>query len=369
MRGKPPSAPNGCTEEGRVSPGTALEDDDVPGRHRRVPQNRQPRRKAYWERDNRIDGVTNSWLLRNVCTEQEPGLGGHANWDGNLRLVRLALTAVLLVCGLGLLRMPLGTSVGSLVGRSWAREKCLQLLAGHPSPGNADPKNLLTNLWPNSWRTGALVVAGYLTANGNTHICAYVLGLRATAEYGLSAQPMGVILGMSGVWTLVKWPLAGQYLARHDYRALRQILQPRVRLQYLSYLSLATGLILCGPYLLKWFGSGKKMLPPSWLCLMSLDSFLLMQFSFWTTLILAQNRLPSLWPTVATNVLSLVLSLTLVHFTSLGTGALVLGPLIAGCLFNYWYWPPYAARSVGTSLFRFLFNRPDQPGTRIAAPG
>ena len=111
------------------------------------------------------------------------------------------------------------------------------------------------------------------------------------------------------------------------------------------------------------------MLPPSWLCLMSLDSFLLMQFSFWTTLILAQNRLPSLWPTVATNVLSLVLSLTLVHFTSLGTGALVLGPLIAGCLFNYWYWPPYAARSVGTSLFRFLFNRPDQPGTRIAAPG
>ena len=276
---------------------------------------------------------------------------------------------MLLVCGLGLLRMPLGTSVGSLVGRSWAREKCLQLLAGHPSPGKADPKNLLTILWPNSWRTGALVVAGYLTANGNTHICAYVLGLRATAEYGLSAQPVGVILGMSGVWTLVKWPMVGQFLARHDFQALRRVLQPRVWLQYLSCLSMAAALIVCGPYLPKGFGSGKQMLSPGWLCLMTLDSLLLMQFSFWTTLTLAQNRLPSLWPTVATNVLSLVLSLTLVRLTSLGTGGLVLGPLIAGCLFNYWFWPTYGARSVGTSLSGFLFTRQNQPSAPNAVPG
>ncbi len=284
-------------------------------------------------------------------------------------VLRLTVIAVLLVCGAGLLSMPLGALVGSVVGRSWARAKCLQLLAGHPPPAKTDPKKILGILWPNSWRTGVLVVAGYLTGNGNTQICSYVLGLRATAEYGLSVQLIGVVAGMAGVWTLVKWPLAGQYLARHDYRGLRQMLQPRVWLQYLSFLSLAIGLIACGPYLLKWFGSGKQMLPVNWLCLMVLDSFLLLQFSFWTTLILAQNRLPSLWPTVATNVLSLLLSLTLVNFTSLGTGALVLGPLIAGCLFNYWYWPPYGARSVGTSLFRFLFSHGDSARTRAVVAG
>jgi hypothetical protein len=278
-------------------------------------------------------------------------------------VLRLAVTAGLLLAGAGLLSMPVGALVGSVVARTWARAKCLQLLAGHPPPEKTGLKKLLSVLWPNSWRTGVLVVASYLTANVNTQICAYALDLRATAEYGLSVQLISVAVGMASVWTMVKWPLTVQYLARHDYRALRQTLQPRVWLQYLSYLSLAAGLILCGPYLLKWFGSGKKMLPPGWLCLMGLDSFLLMQFSFWTTLILAQNRLPSLWPTVATNVLSLVLSLTLVHFTSLGTGALVLAPLIAGCLFNYWYWPPYAARSVGTSLFRFLFSHADKAPT------
>jgi hypothetical protein len=61
---------------------------------------------------------------------------------------------------------------------------------------------------------------------------------------------------------------------------------------------------------------------------------------------------------VATNVLSLVLSLSLVYFTSLGLGALVLGPLLAGLLFNYWYWPMFAARGIRTTLFRFLFLSP-----------
>jgi hypothetical protein len=272
------------------------------------------------------------------------------------QVLRLAVTAVLLVCGVGLLSMPLGALAGSVLGRSWARAKCLELLAGQPRPEKTDPKETFAVLWPNSWRTGVQMVAGYLTANGNTQVCAYVLGLRATAEYGLSVQLVGVALGMASVWTAVKWPLAGQYIARHDYQALRQMLRPRVWLQYLSFLIMAAGLILCGPCLLTWFGSGKQMLAPGWLCLMSLDSFLLMQFTFWGTLVFAQNRLPYLWPTVATNVLSLALSLTLIHCTSFGAGALVLGPLIAGCLFNYWYWPPYAARSVGTTMSRFLFR-------------
>ena len=276
-------------------------------------------------------------------------------------VLRLVVTSILLICGIGLLSIPLGALAGSVVGRSWARAKCLQLLGGHPRPERVESKRTLAILWPNSWRTGVQMVAGYLTANGNIQICAYVLGLRATAEYGLSVQLMGVAVGMAGVWTSVKWPLAVQYIARRNYQALRQLLRPRVWLQYVSFLVMAAGLVLCGPYLLAWFGSGKRMLPPGWLCLMTLDSFLFMQFAIWGTLIFAQNRLPYLWPTVATNVLSLLLSLTLIQFTSLGTGALILGPLIAGSLFNYWYWPPYAARSVGTTFSRFLFGRLDQP--------
>ncbi len=272
-------------------------------------------------------------------------------------VLRLVITGVLLVCGAGLLSMPLGALAGTVVGRWWARAKCLQLLPGHPECGKAEAKRTFAIIWPNSWRTGMQLLAGYLTANGNTQICNYMFDLSATAQYGLSVQLVNVALGMANVWTIVKWPLVGQLMARHDYPALQRILRPRVWLQCLSFLFMVTVLVLCGPYLLKLFGSGKQMLPQGWVALMSVDAFLLMQFSFWGTLIFTQNRLPFLWPTVATSVLSLLISLNLVTFTSLGPGALVLGPLLAGSLFNYWYWPPYGARCIGTNFHRFLFSR------------
>ena len=272
--------------------------------------------------------------------------------------VRLTLTCVLLASGVGLLSMPIGAFCGSLIQRTWARNKCLRLLAGHPPPQKIDHKKLFAILWPNSWRLGVQFISGYMTSNANVQICNYTMGLGFTAQYGLSVQLMNVAVGMSAVWTSVKWPLVGQYLARHDNPGLRQILRPRVWLQALTVIVLASGVILFGPVLVQWFGHGKQMLPRGWLALLALDAFLFMQFNLWTTLLSLQNRLPYLWYAVGSNALSLVLSLTLIHFTSLGLGALVLGPLLAGSLFNYWYWPPFAVRSLGTSLFRFLFGGP-----------
>ncbi len=111
------------------------------------------------------------------------------------------------------------------------------------------------------------------------------------------------------------------------------------------------------------------MLPLGWFALLLLNGFFEMHFNLWGTLLSMENRLPYLWPAVATNGLSFLLSLALIHFTSLGLGALVLGPLAAGIVFNHWYWPPVAARRLGTSLFRLLFLKegcksPACPGPR-----
>jgi hypothetical protein len=136
---------------------------------------------------------------------------------------------------------------------------------------------------------------------------------------------------------------------------VQKILRLRIWLQSLTFLVAAGVLLLCGPFLLAHFGGGKKLLPLDWLALMTLGSFWDMQVVIWTMVIFTGNRFTFLWPVIAGNILSLVLSLTLIHFTTLGLGALVLGPLVAGSLFNYWYWPFYASRSLGTNLFRFLF--------------
>jgi Na+-driven multidrug efflux pump len=187
-----------------------------------------------------------------------------------------------------------------------------------------------------------------------------VLGLSSNAQYGLSVQLLSILSGMAGVWTMVKWPIIAQCHARHDSDAVQRILWPRVWLQSLTFLAGCAALLACGPFLLHHFGGGKSMLPRQWMALMMLNGFLEMQFVIWGTLISLENRLPHLWPLVATNCLSLALSLALVKYTSLGLGGLVLGPLVSGMLFHYWYWPFYAARRIGTNLVRFLFVGPDQ---------
>jgi hypothetical protein len=56
------------------------------------------------------------------------------------------------------------------------------------------------------------------------------------------------------------------------------------------------------------------------------------------------NQLPMLWPSLAANVVGLALNAGFVHLNGAQPGFLVLGPLLAGSVFNYWFWPRYGAR-------------------------
>jgi O-antigen/teichoic acid export membrane protein len=274
-------------------------------------------------------------------------------------VVRLAMAAGLLCAGAGLLSLPIATVLSDGLQRWLARSRCLALLKNHPPPGKIEVKKIFKLIWPNTWRVGVLLFSGYLTLNANTAICLSALGLAANAKYGLSLQLMNIAASMAAVWIAVKRPLLGQILARHDLASVRQIFWPRFWLQNLTFLVLAAGVVLCGSMLLNWVGGGKEILPMGWLAVLMLYTFLSLQYTTWSTLMATGNNLaPLVWPTVATSVLSLILSLLLVHFTTLGLGALVLGPLLAGGLFNFWYWPAYAARGIGTTLFHFIFLGP-----------
>ena len=273
-------------------------------------------------------------------------------------VVRLAVAAGLFCVGAGLLSLPIAAVLSDGLQRWLARSRCLALLKNQPPPDKIEVKKIFKIIWPNTWRVGVSLFSGYLTLNANTAICLWAFGLAANARYGLSLQLMNIASTMAAVWFTVKRPLIGQYLARHDLAAVRQILWPRLWLQNLTLLFLAAGVVFCGSWLLQWVGGGKEILSMGWLAILMLYAFLYLQFVTWGTLMATGNNLAYMWPTVATNVLSLMLSLLLVHFTTLGLGALVLGPLLAGVLFNFWYWPAYAAKDIGTTLSHFLFLGP-----------
>jgi O-antigen/teichoic acid export membrane protein len=273
--------------------------------------------------------------------------------------VKILLTCGLLVGGAGLLSVPVATIVASFLQRWWARRQVLRLLEPGQDPGHRsdEVKKLLATLWPNSWRVGVHLLSFYLAGQANTLICLKVLGLSASGQFGFSFQLITICAGMAQVWVFVKWPAVGQLRVKQDPAALRRLLWPRLWLLYATYAVLVTGVIFAVPALLHWRESDKALLPALWLTLLALNGFLELNNTFWNTLISTENRLPMVWPTLIGNLISLGLILLLTRTTALGLAAFVIAPLGVGLCYNYWKWPREGARSIGTSLFRFLFRR------------
>jgi O-antigen/teichoic acid export membrane protein len=273
--------------------------------------------------------------------------------------LRLVLAGLLLLAGVGLLSVPIACGVSSLVIRHLSRRLCLKKLTPHADPvaTQEEMRTLLRILWPTSWRAGLQFSTSYFGALAGTFILVKVFRLAGNAEYGLSLQIAGLIQAMSQTWVSVKWPVIGQLRAQHDLAALRRLLRPRVQLLTLTFVLMAACAWAFGQPLLHWIGSNKKMLPHGWFAVLLVNAFLEVHIVFWTTLLSLENRIPSLWPVVITTVAGLGLVVALVQFTSLGLASFVVAPLLAGSVFNYWYWPYAGARSLDTTWLRFMFGR------------
>ena len=274
-------------------------------------------------------------------------------------LLKLAGSAALLWLGVGLLSVPLAGLAAVLVQRTLARRACLACL-GAPPPAPTDPavcRALIRRLWPNASRIGFLGVGSYLGGQAMAFLCLTTLGLAANAEYGLSLQIMSAAQGMAVVWIQVKWPEIARLRTQGDFAGIRSILRKRLCLSVASFVFLVAAAIPLAPPLLHWLNTDKVVLPAAWLCVMAVHTLLELHLSVWGMLIYTDNRVAYLRPLLLANGATLVLAVALMHFTSLGLGALVLAPLLAGAVFNYWHWPRVGSAILQTSWSKLLFAR------------
>lgn len=284
--------------------------------------------------------------------------------------VRVALACGLLLAGGGLLALPVASVLSVIVIAAGSRRGCLRILAACVPPAVVDWRTHFRTLWPNSWRLGLYFGGAYLSTNANVLLCSKVFGLEANAEYGLSVQVVGIINGLAAVWTMVKWPLLGQHIARHEVEPQRRIFWPRVWLQLVTFAALALAAMALGPWLIRFIGSDKQMLAQPWLALLLLNGLLDAHCSAWNTLIAMGNRLPMLWPSLATNAAGLALNLAIIQVWPGVPGLLAVGPPLAGLAFNYWHWPGAGARTLQLSFREFVrygFARPPRADAGPAA--
>ena len=272
--------------------------------------------------------------------------------------LKLLLAIGLLLAHCGLLAVPIAALVAGLVQRLLARAFMRHNLPPGVHIDFTEHRKLLRSIWPSTWRVGVILLSLNVMTVGFGLIISWKWGVAEVAPFHFSHQILySVCIGMSSVWTFVKWPMICQLRASGDFARLQRLVWQRLWLQVLTYISMSAFFIICGPPLLKWVAPDKQLLPWPWLLVLALYAFLDMTFTFWTTLISTENRIPSLWPSVVTNCATLIVAALLAQFTRLGWGAFVIAPLGCGLLFNYWYWPKIGAEGIGTRV-SFLLRRP-----------
>lgn len=285
-----------------------------------------------------------------------------ARWMAAGYGLKLALSIALLLAGAGLAAVPIAGLVGSLVVRVGAGRELARCVRVDPvaiRPGTV--RRVLGALWPNTWRLGVQLMALFLSTGAFTWICsrqirAGLWDMKVLGQYGLSIQIMTIALGIAAVATSVKWPLIAQLRIRGDYAGMRAVLWPRFWLQVGTFLVLAGAAVLFGSDLLALIDPAKQMLPRALLLLLLLDALGQLNFSLWTTLISTENRIPAVWPLVATHVAGVIMAAVLVFRFGWDVSALVITPPILGSLFNYWWWAREGTRVLRTTFPRFLVS-------------
>ncbi len=292
-----------------------------------------------------------------------------ARWLSIAYGVRLGLAALLLLGGAGLLAVPLASLVSGILLRAGVGRAVRSLTGADPGVTEAGVRRILRVLWPNSWRLGVQLMALFLASYAYSVIVQKQLGPAVYGEYGFSLQIMNIAVGVAAVWVTVKWPVVAKLRIEGSIGVIRRLMRPRFWLQNITYLVLAGGAVSLGPWLPILLHTDKQMLSRELLILMALNSFGELNFAFWTTLISTENRIPALWGLIATQLAGTGVVAWLVLRGGHGIEAVVIVPLILGCLFNYWWWGREGAKMLGTTLSQFLFQRThsDHAETRIQA--
>jgi hypothetical protein len=203
------------------------------------------------------------------------------------------------------------------------------------------------DLWPISWRTGALTLCSYLYIQATTFYCSLTTDLGTTASYGLAVQLALILHQLSAMWVFVKLPEFGMRLARGDKAGIVGLLRTRLALSLAMYAVGAGLLLFILPSVLTWLHSNTAPLPTWQLAAV----FGLLWLDLWvghhSAVLQMGNEAPHL-PVFAVTALATVL-LVLPFAQRWGVWGVMAAPFLVQVVANYWRTPWLCWRRLGAT--------------------
>ncbi len=200
-------------------------------------------------------------------------------------------------------------------------------------------KETFSAIWHNAWRIGLVCIGAYFITQANTLICSYFLGLKVTAQYGLTLQVFGIISGFASIIASSYLPVLNDAILRRDNIHTIKIMSLASVLLWVTFISGSAVFIYFGNDLINLVSHVHSILPKSMQIVMAIYLLLESNHSTFGTYIASENRIPFVLPALLSGLGIVVSSLVLIYYTTLGIWGLLLSQLVIQLLYNNWKWP------------------------------
>lgn len=199
--------------------------------------------------------------------------------------------------------------------------------------------DLLSIIWHNAKKLGLVYLGSFAITRAGLFIAGLYLSLEKVGSYGLMVQLVGLIAIVSGTLSTLYQPRLASL--RTKEKQFQLIIDFSYTL-FVFILLFALGsivIIFCGDWALHKIGSTTALPERTILIVYLAVVFLEINHSLFSSLIVTNNEIPFVTPTILAGALIIVFSLLILQFTNLEIMGLVLVPGIVQLLYNNWKWP------------------------------
>ena len=256
----------------------------------------------------------------------------------------------LIYAGLGLTAIVSAQLLSYIIKRTLSRRVFFtrEMKAALQGAQEQDYKAILRVITPNSLRVGLTNLGGFVVTKSALFIGSAFLPLAEIASFGVTMQVIDVMARCGSVMYQSYIPRLAQCRAERDMAALRRYYWLSVAALVTIYLVGGAAFVLLGDWAIGFLRSETTFLCTSMLCAVLVISLLEQNHVLAATFIMADNKIPFMWPSLISGAATIVLLLVMLGPIGMGLWGMILAPGIAQLAYQNWRWPSMVIRELGT---------------------
>ena len=221
-------------------------------------------------------------------------------------------------------------------------------------PSGDEIKEMISIVWHNAWRDGAISLCNYCCNQVSTLICSAYLSLAETGTYSIGVQIASAIATIAGtLYNTYQPELQVAYISADNDKMRKTMSMIVVSFVYLFFLGTASFCVIGIPFL--------KLIKPSAvvsipiLIGLCVYQFILKYRNCYTSYFSCTNRIIYVGGFTISAILCVGLSFVAIGPLNMGIWGLISAQIISQAVYNLWKWPSLGHKELGLSIKDMIY--------------